>query len=39
MYILTILVLVVTINQGEVRGMFTVLFNDLSRVGNTQLRV
>ena len=39
MYILTILLLIVTINLDEVKGMFTVLFNDFSRVGNTLLRV
>ena len=39
MYILSILLLIVTINQGEVKGMFTLLLNDLSRVGNTLFRV
>lgn len=39
MYILTIFVLIVTINQGQVKEMFTLFVNDLSRVGNTLLRV
>jgi len=39
MYILTILVLIVTIHQGQVKEMFTLLLNDLSRVGNTLFRI
>ena len=39
MYILTILLLIVTINQDQVKEMFTLFVNDLSRVGSTLFRV